>query len=130
MMEQWKDVVGYDGLYEVSNLGRIRNSKRKTLVTPFKNERGYLRCELWKNNRRKRYRVHRIVANAWIPKIDGKTHINHINEVKTDNRVENLEWCTQAYNNSYGTHNLRVKRTWIKKSVSYQLKERGYVPLW
>lgn len=129
-MEQWKDVVGYEGLYEVSNLGRIRNAKRKTLVTPFENGKGYLRCELWKNNHRKRFKVHRIVANAWIPKIEGKTDINHINEVKTDNRVDNLEWCDVAYNNSYGNRNLRVKRTWTKKSVSYQLKGRGYVSLW
>ena len=101
-MEEWKDVVGYEGLYEVSNLGRIRNKKRNTMVTLLDNN-GYHRVELWKNNKRRRYMLHRVVAQTWIPNDDEtKTQVNHINEIKTDNRVENLEWCTASYNNKYG----------------------------
>ena len=101
-MEEWKDVVGYEGLYEVSNLGRIRNKKRNTMVTLLDNN-GYHRVELWKNNKRRRYMLHRVVAQTWIPNDDEtKTQVNHINEIKTDNRVENLEWCTVSYNNKYG----------------------------
>ena len=101
-MEEWKDVVGYEGLYEVSNLGRVRNKKRNTMVTLLDNN-GYHRVELWKNNKRRRYMLHRVVAQTWIPNDDEtKTQVNHINEIKTDNRVENLEWCTASYNNKYG----------------------------
>jgi hypothetical protein len=102
VMEEWKDVVGYEGLYEVSNLGRVRNKKRNTMVTLLDNN-GYHRVELWKNNKRRRYMLHRVVAQTWIPNDDDtKTQVNHINEIKTDNRVENLEWCTASYNNKYG----------------------------
>jgi hypothetical protein len=102
-MEQWKDVVGYEGLYEVSNLGRVRNKKRNTMVTLLDNN-GYHRVELWKNNKRRRFMLHRVVAMTWIPNDDElKTQVNHINEIKTDNRVENLEWCTASYNNKYGS---------------------------
>ncbi len=109
MIEEWKPVVGYEGLYEVSNLGRIRNSKRGKLIDIFDNN-GYQRCELWKNNHRRRYMVHRVVAMTWIPNDDlSQDQVNHKNEIKTDNRVENLEWCTASYNNHYGNRIQKVK---------------------
>ena len=111
-MEQWKDVVGYEGLYEVSNLGRIRNKNSNKMLTPMTNKKGYLRCELWKDGKRHKFGVHRIVALAWIPNTDeNKDQINHINERKKDNRVENLEWCTSKYNNNYGHRTYNIKFT-------------------
>ena len=123
-MEQWRDVVGYDGLYEVSNLGRVRSCKRNIMLTLFKSNKGYLRCELWKDSKKRKFGVHRIVALAWIPNDDvEKNQVNHINEVKTDNRVENLEWCTNKYNNNYGHKNDNWRFT-------YYYKRGREVPLW
>ena len=122
-MEEWKDVVGYEGLYEVSNLGRVRNKKRNTMVTLLDNN-GYHRVELWKNNKRRRYMLHRVVAQTWIPNDDEmKTQVNHINEIKTDNRVENLEWCTASYNNKYGNRIQKMLATARRKSARKKVKE-------
>ena len=133
-MEEWKDVVGYEGLYEVSNLGRVRNKKRNTMVTLLDNN-GYHRVELWKNNKRRRYMLHRVVAQTWIPNDDEtKTQVNHINEIKTDNKVENLEWCTASYNNKYGNRIQKMLSTARRKSARKKVKEilsQGReVPLW
>lgn len=125
-MEEWKDVVSYEGLYEVSNLGRVRNKKRNTMVTLLDNN-GYHRVELWKNNKRRRYMLHRVVAQTWIPNDDEtKTQVNHINEIKTDNRVENLEWCTASYNNKYGNRIQKMLDTIKEGRISPRpVKGRG-----
>lgn len=123
-MEQWKDVVGYEGLYEVSNLGRVRNKKRNTMVTLLDNN-GYHRVELWKNNERRRYMLHRVVAMTWIPNDDEtKIQVNHINEIKTDNRVENLEWCTASYNNKYG-HRIQKMLDTVREGRPSLRRPRG-----
>ena len=123
-MEEWKDVVGYEGLYEVSNLGRVRNKKRNTMVTLLDNN-GYHRVELWKNNERRRYMLHRVVAMTWIPNDDEtKIQVNHINEIKTDNRVENLEWCTASYNNKYG-HRIQKMLDTVREGRPSLRRPRG-----
>ena len=115
-MEEWKDVVGYEGLYEVSNLGNVRNKQTKKVLKPELNSWGYYQLNLHNNGIMKSKTVHRLVAQAWIPQVDKeKDQINHKNEIKTDNRVENLEWCTVYYNNTYGTHNDRVYAVLVKK---------------
>lgn len=117
--EHWKDIDGYDGLYQVSDLGRVRSRKsgewkvRKSV----KNKDGYLTVCLFKDNKVNGFFVHRLVASAFIPNSDEtKTTINHINEDKTDNRVSNLEWCDRKYNNTYNDihHRRKTKRRKVK----------------
>ena len=106
--EVWKPVVGYEGLYEVSNIGRVRSinfhkSGKAKVMRPSLNTWGYLIVDLRKNNKRHSYAVHRLVALAFIPNPDNLPEINHKNEIKYDNTVDNLEWCTRKYNINYGT---------------------------
>lgn len=112
--EEWRDIDGYDGVYQVSDIGRVRSKKygRWKVLKPRKNRKGYFQVILYRNGNKDREQpyVHRLVANAFIPNSDeNKTQINHKNEDKTDNRVENLEWCTVQYNQTYNDLNLRKK---------------------
>ena len=93
--EIWKDVVGYENLYQVSNLGNV---KRTALLKPHLDHCGYCFVNLSKNGVVKCLRVHTLVANAFIPNELNKKEINHINGIKTDNRVDNLEWTTHKEN--------------------------------
>lgn len=99
--EIWKDIAGYEGLYQVSNLGGIkslpRNSTRGGILKPLIH-RGYSSVELCKNNIKKRFRVHRLEAFAFLPNPKNKPYINHKNGIRNDNRLENIEWCTNSEN--------------------------------
>ena len=99
-MEIWRDIQGYEGLYQVSNLGNVRSLLRGVL-TPKKCN--YLSVQLYKGSRYVNKTIHRLVAETFIPNPNHLPVINHKNENKTDNRVENLEWCTNKYNMNYGT---------------------------
>ena len=106
MEEVWKDIKNYEGLYQVSNLGRIRNSNH-IILKQYKNHKGYLITQLSKKGKHCTIIVHRIVAKAFIPNLDNKPQINHINCNKVDNRVENLEWVTNDENKLHAKqHNL------------------------
>ena len=105
--EVFKDCKYYEELYEVSNYGRVRNKKTKNFITQHDNGKGYLFVTLWKNNKGKREYVHRLVALAFIPNPDKKPTVNHKDEDKQNNYVENLEWMTYKENNNYRTHNER-----------------------
>ena len=120
-MENWKDIKGYEGLYQVSDLGRIKSLARdiycqngivrhiEEKILAFNLDRGgYQYVALSLNGKAKSIKVHRLVALAFIPNPENKSQINHKNEVKTDNSVENLEWCDAAYNVNYGTRNERM----------------------
>jgi len=95
--EIWKDLPEYEGLYQVSNKGRIKRDNH--LIKPIIQKTGYLCISLCKNGISKTYRVHKLIAKVFIPNPNNYKSINHKNGNKQDNRIENLEWCTQAYNN-------------------------------
>ena len=108
MEEIWKDIKGYEGLYQVSNLGRVRRVKKIKIVTnnilkQSKNLRGYLGVTLSKNNVRVRRQIHRLVAEAFIENKNNFSQVNHKDEDKTNNCVDNLEWCDAKYNINYGS---------------------------
>lgn len=104
MNEIWKDIKGYEGLYQVSNFGNVKslsnNFSRKEKILKLNNIKGYLFVDLYKNGKVKHYKVHRLVAEHFIPNPDNKPCIDHINTNKTDNRVENLRWTTHKENSN------------------------------
>ena len=102
--EIWRPVKDYENDYEVSNFGRVKSVKfnRNKIMKCKKTPLGYFVIGLRKNGGKKFYFVHRLVAYAFIPNPNNLPFINHKNEDKTDNRVENLEWCDATYNNNYG----------------------------
>lgn len=119
--EIWNDINGFNGMYMVSNLGRVRSLFRKKsnynqFVTPkimraSDNGNGYLFVNLTVNNKSKRFYIHRLVASSFIQNPNNYPHINHKDENKHNNCIDNLEWCTPAYNNLYGTAKERGRKT-------------------
>lgn len=126
MKEIWKDIPEYEGLYQISNLCRIRslyNYKRNgTNILVPKVKHNYYQIGLRKNGIRKWHQVHRLLAKAFIPNPNNYPVVNHINEDKLDNRIENLEWCSVSYNNCYGTRLQRVKEKVGKPVIQYDLE--------
>ena len=103
MEEIWKPIKGYEGLYEVSNTGKVkslnyRGTKKEKLLTPKENNSGRLMVGLQNRNKPKYYLIHRLVAQAFIPNPNEYPEINHIDENPKNNVVDNLEWCTRIYN--------------------------------
>ncbi len=92
--EEWKPVVGYEKLYEVSNKGRVWSFRKKDYKVPWKTRKKYLEMSLFNKNHRKIFKVHRLVAIAFIPNPLNKPEVNHIRPIKHLNDVENLEWVT------------------------------------
>lgn len=136
MIEIWKDVKGFDGVYQVSNLGRVKGLERISSDNRFLPERilstslcsnGYLIAKLCFNGKSKRISVHRLVASAFIPNPNNLPHINHIDENKTNNIVSNLEWCTPKYNANYGTGKARARESFISNNSKeiYQFDLNG-----
>lgn len=113
MDEVWKDIEGYEGLYEVSNMGRVRSFPRNTtsgkILKPITQKNGYLYVILYKDGKAKNYKVHRLVALAFVPNDDPehKTECNHINEIKKDCRASNINWLDHKRNINWGTRNER-----------------------
>ena len=116
--EQWKDIDGYDGMYQVSDLGRVRSLKfgRVKVLRARKDRLGYLNIVLCREGKQKNYKIHRLVAQAFIPNDNiFNTEINHRNEDKSDNKVSNLEYCDRSYNMTYNDLNWRKKGTKRRK---------------
>lgn len=117
-MNEYKDVVGYEGLYTVSNTGLVFSSPKGTSnprgkhMSISNDHNGYPRVVLRKNGKKYNHSVHRLVAETWIPNTDCLPQVNHINGDKNDNRVENLEWCTASYN-SHHREKLGLRRKLI-----------------
>lgn len=129
MEEVWNDIKGFEGYYQVSNLGRVRSLDRyvkhssggkqlvkgKVLIQYERGKTGYMCVRLSKNNEITNYNVHRLVAEAFIPNPLNLPCVNHKDEDKTNNHVDNLEWCTYQYNNTYGT---AIERRAKKHSIN------------
>lgn len=113
MNEEWRPVQGYEGIYEVSDAGRIRNVSGRVLKPQLQN--GYYYIGLAKDGKVKRYRLHRLVALSFVPNPGSLPLINHKDECKTNNRAENLEWCTASYNLKYGDIKKRRRKTLAKR---------------
>ncbi|MGB4824567.1 MAG: NUMOD4 domain-containing protein [Leuconostoc mesenteroides] len=129
MKEEWCPINGYEGYYEVSNFGRVKRSERllksgclkeERMLSPSKNMSGYLSVSLCVNGDEKRKLVHRLVSEAFIPKINGKNEVNHIDENKENNCVQNLEWCNHIENVNYGTAKARRRKKILSVSLSGQ----------
>lgn len=94
-MEEWRDIPGYEGLYQVSNQGRVKSLMHKKVLSPFENNRGYLSVSLLRGGKRL---VHRLVAEVFIPNHKSKPNVNHKDGNPKNNTASNLEWCTQSEN--------------------------------
>jgi transposase-like protein len=111
--EEWRPVSGYEGLYSISNLGNVRREKgymchETHLISVRTNRSGYPSVQLTSGAKNKGHLVHRLIAKAFIPLVEGKNHINHKNGIRTDFRIDNLEWCTIAENNWHQVHVLNT----------------------
>jgi hypothetical protein len=116
--ETWKSVPNYEGLYMVSDKGRVKSlSFGGRILKPWLHNAGYICVTLSDAGVRVKHLVHRLVASAFIPNPKSLPYINHINGDKTDNRVENLEWCSGAYNAWHNAHVLRHESTITKRAV-------------
>ena len=107
-IEEFRDIPGYEGMYEVSNLGRVKNVETGRILKPGKDRYGYLQLVLSKNGIMKTIKVHRLVAQAFLPNPNNYPQVNHRDEDKTNNTIDNLEWCDAKYNINYGTRTERV----------------------
>ena len=135
----WKPVVGYEGIYEVSNMGDLKSLCRKgrvkqLILKPYYTRKGYLRCILRKDGKPKQKLVHRLVAESFIDNPLNKTQVNHIDEVKDNNAASNLEWCTNQENCNHGTSTERQRQKVINgngsiKVAQYDL-ENNLIKVW
>ena len=138
MREEWKPVKGYEGKYMVSNMGRVKslNYKRtgkEEILKASDNSYGYLYVNLCKDGKGKWYRINRLVAQAFLENPQNLPEVNHKNEDKTDNRVENLEWCSRSYNLNYGTRNKKAGKKIAEKNskpIFSVDKESGLIMWW
>lgn len=118
MIEEWRNIKDYEGFYQVSNLGRVRSLDRVIknrffkgkILTILTDRYGYSFVRLWNSGNSKNISVHRLVADAFIPNPNNLPHLNHKDEIKSNNIVSNLEWCTIKYNNNYGTKKERCAK--------------------
>lgn len=119
--EEWRDIAGYEGLYQISNLGRVKSLNRMIngsygskkvikcrMLRPVDNSKGYKCVLLCKDGKKCRTYIHHIVAQAFVANPDKCSEVNHKDEDKSNNRADNLEWCTRRYNVNYGTARERI----------------------
>lgn len=111
------DIKGYEGKYQVSDDGRVFNLTVKKYMTPQDDGRGYLFIGLSNQGKRKFFKIHRLVAQAFIPNPDNLPEVNHKDEDKHNNCVDNLEWCDVRYNRNYGTRNQKIKEHHASKRL-------------
>ena len=138
LVEEWRDIAGYEGLYQVSDWGNILSIRKNEKMKPNLGKNGYLKTTLTKDKEKEYILVHRLVAEAFIPNPENKPCVDHINGVRTDNRAENLRWCTHKENNNFelsrkhqreskiGEKNpMHGKKPWnYGVSMPYEVKEK------
>lgn len=128
--EVWKPVVGYEGLYEISNKGRLwsmpRNGTSGGLIKGAYDKDGYLKYSLSKSGKQSNFFAHRLVAESFVPNPENKPHVNHLDEDTTNNNSENLQWCTPKENNNHGNHNLKVSMSKSKPIICMETGECYY----
>lgn len=139
-IEVWKDIDGYDGKYQVSNLGKIRSirarEKNRTIILkPMVQKNGYLYVALWKDNKKKNKLIHRLVALAFVENPNDYPEINHKDENKENNMMDNLEWCEHKTNINYGTCKQKISESKINhprhSKITYQYTKDGkLVQVW
>lgn len=133
--EEWRDVIGFEGKYQVSNMGRVKSldylhTKEEKILKQFLNNRiGYLQVKLWKEGKGKTCKVHRLVAKAFLGNPSNILMINHKDECKTNNVVSNLEWCTNSYNQKYGNCPKKIAEK-LSKLVYQYTKDRTLIAIW
>ena len=115
MEEIWKDIEGWEGYYQVSNMGNVkslnyRRTGKEGILKPKKDKDGYLVVCFNNDNKIKYYLVHQLVAQAFIDNPENYNEVNHKDENKQNNCVDNLEWCNRAYNINYGTRNQKISK--------------------
>ena len=140
--EIWRDIEGYEGLYQVSNKGRVKSLERTVtqkngrkysvkgrILKPATDKDGYLRVDFFNDSGRKVFKVHRLVCEAFHKNPENKPCVNHIDENKTNNTVSNLEWCTVAENTNYGTRNARISKA-QSKPVGQYTRDGKLIKVW
>lgn len=142
MKEIWKDIEGYEGLYQVSNFGNIKSfprrgtqSRKEKILKPTESPNKYLSVFLYKNGDYKKMLVHRLVAKVFLNNEKSLPQVNHINGIKSDNRAVNLEWCTAKENEKHafetGLHNvISGEEHYASKKIIQYSKEKTFIKEW
>jgi hypothetical protein len=122
MIEIWRDIKGYEGLYQISNLGRVKSLyfKKELILKPSINSKGYCSIVLY-NNSKRTVTVHSLVAKTFLDNPNNLPMVNHKDEIKTNNKVDNLEWCDVRYNNNYGNRNIKIRDSHSKAIVGINI---------
>ena len=116
-----KNIKGYEGLYGITSCGKVWSYRRKKFLKPVADGKGYLCVNLCKDGKVKSYRTHRLVAEAYLPNPENLPQINHKDENKTNNCLQNLEWCDASYNTNYGTRNEKLSNSKKIPILQYDL---------
>ena len=126
MQEIWKDIAGYEGIYQISNLGRVKNTVTEEIKSQSDNGRGYKNVNLWKHNKGQTFYIHRLVAETFVENKLNKPEVHHIDSDRSNNAVENLAWVTTKENNNLGKHIERMTKNkrWIETRATSMAKAR------